>query len=416
MDKIDFKKFKKLNRWYLKCANGELIIASCYFMLFIKGYTTTVDHQVQQLQFTTSRSGESPRITFTKQSMDIDLTQTAITSTTYGFYMTANDTTVRRYVKIKRDEKQRALLPNRNLIYKVLEDLLGALGASPNMNNNGPTQSPVMAVAAPAVLDQNNATACTCAANAFYHFQQQQFHQTPSMFGQQQSVLSRPCLQSTNSNIGQQSSNAFQQRTQIYRYSCWSSLSDQYNSNQTATYFSHTENLHLSPLIPLNGNNSTNSSNVNPCYGAVLQPIAAKNDDNLSYFPSINNSNNINLQQQTFLNYSNNTNNGLFNGILSNNNNNPISTLANNRQQQPYKPLSTMTYPQQQQIRNDENVFHNNHQYATNFDANYYPWINMSNNGGVPGGSSSNDSSFFYFGSANAHATAAYNFYHPNRH
>jgi hypothetical protein len=25
-----------------------------------------------------------------------------------------------------------------------------------------------------------------------------------------------------------------------------------------------------------------------------------------------------------------------------------------------------MTYPQQQQIRNDENAFHNNHQYANN--------------------------------------------------
>jgi hypothetical protein len=65
-----------------------------------------------------------------------------------------------------------------------------------------------------------------------------------------------------------------------------------------------------------------------------------------------------------------NPNNGLFNDILSNNNNNPISTLStntyvNNRQQQPYKPLSTtMTYPQQQQIRNDENVFHNNHQHV----------------------------------------------------
>ncbi len=33
----------------------------------------------------------------------------------------------------------------------------------------------------------------------------------------------------------------------------------------------------------------------------------------------------------------------------------------------------------------------------------------MSNN--VP---SSNDSSLYYFGSSNAHATAAYNFYHPN--
>jgi hypothetical protein len=65
-----------------------------------------------------------------------------------------------------------------------------------------------------------------------------------------------------------------------------------------------------------------------------------------------------------------NRNNGLFNDILSNNNNNPISTLSTNtyvnnrQQQQPYKPLSTMTYPQQQQIRNDENVFHNNHQHV----------------------------------------------------
>lgn len=30
------------------------------------------------------------------------------------------------------------------------------------------------------------------------------------------------------------------------------------------------------------------------------------------------------------------------------------------------------------------------------------------------GGSTLNDSSFFYFGSANAHTTAPYNFYHPN--
>lgn len=98
-----------------------------------------------------------------------------------------------------------------------------------------------------------------------------------------------------------------------------------------------------------------------------------ENDDNLSYFPSINNSNRV---QPTFLN---NTNNGLFNDLLPNNsyNTNPVSTLGTNtfgnNRQQSYKSLSNIIYPQQQQaqaqaqqqqIRNDENVFHNNQPYA----------------------------------------------------
>ena len=91
-----------------------------------------------------------------------------------------------------------------------------------------------------------------------------------------------------------------------------------------------------------------------------------ENDDNLSYFPAINNPNHSSRSQQIFLNGSNNT--GLFNDILSNNN--PISTLSTNtflnnrqqqQQQQPYKPLSAIPFPPQQQTRNDENVFHNNH-------------------------------------------------------
>jgi hypothetical protein len=142
--------------------------------------------------------------------------------------------------------------------------------------------------------------------------------------------------------------------------------------------------------MPLNGTNSTDNSNLNSRNYSVLQTIAAskfifsfkiqiyflenllENDDNLSYFPSINNPNHLNRSQQIFLNGPpNNTNNGLFNDILStsnnnNNNNNPISTLSTNtfvntRQQQLFKPLSTLTFPQQQQTRNDENVFHNNH-------------------------------------------------------
>lgn len=95
-----------------------------------------------------------------------------------------------------------------------------------------------------------------------------------------------------------------------------------------------------------------------------------ENDDNLSYFPSINNPHHLNRGQQTFLGSSTNT--GLFNDLLPNSTNNPISTLStntflNNRQQQTYKPLSTMTFPpqqQQQSTRNDENVFHNNHPHA----------------------------------------------------
>ena len=47
------------------------------------------------------------------------------------------------------------------------------------------------------------------------------------------------------------------------------------------------------------------------------------------------------------------------------------------------------------------------------FDEDDYSLINVSNNGGG-GGLSSNDNCFFYFGSGNGHATAAYNFYHPN--
>ena len=92
-----------------------------------------------------------------------------------------------------------------------------------------------------------------------------------------------------------------------------------------------------------------------------------------------------------------------------------------------------MTLPQQQQIRNDENFFHNNHQHTNSvsliydryniyfveilcfkFDDDDYSLIHVTANGGGGGVSSSNDSSFFYFDSANAHATAAYNFYHPN--
>jgi len=76
-----------------------------------------------------------------------------------------------------------------------------------------------------------------------------------------------------------------------------------------------------------------------------------------------------------------------------------------NRSQQQSQP--------QQVNRNDENLLHNNHQHANHFDEDDYSLINVSNNG-IAGGSNSNDSSFFYFGSANAHATAAYNFYHPN--
>jgi hypothetical protein len=99
-----------------------------------------------------------------------------------------------------------------------------------------------------------------------------------------------------------------------------------------------------------------------------------ENDDNLLYFPSINN---LNRQQQTFLSGSN-TNNGLFNDILPNNN--PISTLSTNtfvnNRQQPYKPISTMAYPQQQQqqhqMRNDENAFHNNHQHASSVRISFY--------------------------------------------
>lgn len=97
----------------------------------------------------------------------------------------------------------------------------------------------------------------------------------------------------------------------------------------------------------------------------ISQENLLENDDNLSYFPSINNPNHLNRGQGTFLNNSNNT--GLFNDLLPN----PISTntFLNNRQQPTYKPPSTMTFAQQQQqqvqqsqsTRNDENVFHNNH-------------------------------------------------------
>ena len=44
---------------------------------------------------------------------------------------------------------------------KKLEELLGALGASP-----------VIAAAAQAILEQNNAAAAAFAANAYYRFQQ----------------------------------------------------------------------------------------------------------------------------------------------------------------------------------------------------------------------------------------------------
>jgi hypothetical protein len=285
-------------------------------------------------------------------------------------------------------------------------------------NNNNSSQIPVIAAAAQAILEQNNAAAAAFAANAFYRFQQQQpFHQTQPMIGPQQSLLSRPCLQSTNSNVGQ-SSNPLQQRVHNYTDTRFSTLSDQHNSHQSTTHFPHIEDLRLPSVMALNGNNSTDNSNINSRNYSVLQSIATKNDDNLSYFPSINNPN---RSQQTFLNGSNNPPNGLFTDILPNNNtntNNPISTLStntflNNRQQQSYKPLSTMIFPsqqqQQQQMRNDENVFHNNHQHANSFDDDDYSLINVSNNG-----PSSNDSSLFYFGSSNAHATAAYNFYHPN--
>jgi hypothetical protein len=60
------------------------------------------------------------------------------------------------------------------LIYEVLEDALRELGKSTKQNNKRPTQSPVMAVTAPAVVDQNNPTAVACAANAFDTYQRQQ--------------------------------------------------------------------------------------------------------------------------------------------------------------------------------------------------------------------------------------------------
>ncbi|CAF1376787.1 unnamed protein product [Rotaria sordida] len=317
-----------------------------------------------------------------------------------------------------------------------------------NNNNNNSSQIPVIAAAAQAILEQNNAAAAAAAfaANTFYRFQQQNpsmpYHQSQSMIAQQQqqqqqqqqSLLSRPYIQTTNTNIAQQSSNPMQQRTNNYTDSRFSSLSDQHNNHQsTTTHFPNIEDLRLPSVIPLNGNNSTDNSNINQRNYSVLQTIAAKNDDNLLYFPTINNNtNNLNRQQQTFLSGTNN--NGLFNDILLNNNNhnnnttNPISTLSTNtlinNRQQSYKSLSTMIFPQQQQqqqpqqqIRNDENVFHNNHQYASTFDDDDYALTNVSNNvgnSGVGGGSTSNDSSFFYFGSANAHATAPYNFYHPN--
>lgn len=274
-----------------------------------------------------------------------------------------------------------------------------------NLNNtNSSSQIPVIAAAAQAILEQNNAAAAY-AANTFYRYQhhqqqQQPFHPTSSMIAPQQSMFNRPCLQSVNSNFGQQSSNPIQQRVQNYGDSRFSTLSDQHNSQQSTTQFPHIEDLRLPPLIPLNGNNSIENSNVNSRNYSVLQSIASKTDDNYSYFPSINNSNNINRNQSTFLNNSPaNPSNGLFNDILSNNS--LPNTLIANRSQQ------------QQSIRNDENLFHNNHQHTNNFDDDDYSLTNVSTNGNV-GGSNSNDSSFFYFGSSNAHAAAAYNFYHPN--
>ncbi len=93
-----------------------------------------------------------------------------------------------------------------------------------------------------------------------------------------------------------------------------------------------------------------------------------ENDENLSYFPSINNPNTFNRPNQTFSNGSNNNGGNMFNDILPNPNPNPISTLSTNtflnNRQQPYKPVSTMTFPPQAQIRNDENVYHTNHPYA----------------------------------------------------
>ncbi|CAF1357655.1 unnamed protein product [Adineta steineri] len=321
---------------------------------------------------------------------------------------------------------------------------------SNNTNNNNSSQIPVIAAAAQAILEQNNAAAAALAASAFYRFQQQNstipFHQPQSMIGQQQqqqqSLLSRPCLSSTNTNPGQQqSTNSIQQRSHNYTEARFSSLSDQHNSHQSSNHFPHIEDLRLPPVMPLNGNNSTDNTNLNQRNYSVLQTIPSKNDDNLLYFPSINNLNRQQQQQHTYLTGSNNTN-GLFNDILPNNNNNnnnnnnttnPISTLSTNtfmnNRQQPFKSISTMAYPQQQQqqqqqqqhqqqqqLRNDENVFHNNHPHPNNFDDDDYSLINIPNNngGGGVGGTNSNDSSFFYFGSANAHATAAYNFYHPN--
>ncbi|CAF4656706.1 unnamed protein product [Rotaria sp. Silwood1] len=298
-----------------------------------------------------------------------------------------------------------------------------------NNHNNNSNQIPVIAAAAQAILEQNTAAAAY-AANAFYRFQHQNpsipFHHTQSMIAQQQqqqqSLLPRPYIQTTNTNAGQQSSNHMQQRTHSFTESRFSSMSDQHNNHQSTTHFPNIEDLRLPSVTSHNGNNSTDNTNINQRNYPVLQTIAAKNDDNLLFFPTINNNtNSLNRQQQTFLTGTNN--NGLFNDILLNNNtNNPISTLSTNtlinNRQPSYKSLSTIGFPPQpqQQIRNDENVFHNNHQYASSFDDDDYTLTNVSNNAGNSGvgGSNSNDSSLFYFGSTNPHTTTAYNFYHPN--
>ncbi|CAF1653925.1 unnamed protein product, partial [Adineta ricciae] len=292
-----------------------------------------------------------------------------------------------------------------------------------NNNNNNSSQIPVIAAAAQAILEQNNAAAAALAANTFYRFQQQQqtpYHQSSSMIGQQSQ---QPSLLSRSSNLPNPSSNSMQQRSHNFTEARFSSLSDQHNSHQVSNQFHPIEDLRLPPVMHLAGSNPADNSNLNQRNYPVLQTIPPKNDDNLLYFPSINN---LNRSQQTYLS-SSNTNHGLFNDILptnNNNTNNPISTLSTNtfinnrqqqqQQQQPFKPPTAFSYPQQHQIRNDENVFHNNQQHLSNFDDDEYSLINASSNGNGGGGANSNDSSLFYFGSANAHATAAYNFYHPN--
>ncbi|CAF1437733.1 unnamed protein product [Rotaria magnacalcarata] len=284
-----------------------------------------------------------------------------------------------------------------------------------NNQNNSSSQIPVIAAAAQAILEQNNAAAAAFAANAFYRFQHQQnssmpYNQNQTMLAQQQqSLLSRPYIQTTHTNAGQQSSNPMQQRTSSYTETRYSSLSDQHSNHQSTPNFANIEDLRLPSLIQLNGNNnSTDNTNINQRNYSVLQTIPAKNDDNHLYFPSMNNNTNtLNRQQQTFQSGTTN-HNGLFNDILLNNNSNNNNSMAFPPQQQQQQ--------QQQQIRNDENVFHNNNQYASSFEDDDYALTNVTNNaanGGV-GGLNSNDSSFFYFGSTNAHATAAYNFYHPS--